>query len=93
MTAWSDFAVVQELLVVGFFGTELFLSLTIIGGFLLLFTTLTNLRYAAGFVLPALGGFAVGGWLGAELWVLNSFLLLLGLLYAFIILRLTGNNR
>lgn len=93
MTQWSDLQIIQELLVVGFFGSDAILSLFLLAGFSLLFVALTNFRYALGFILPAAGAFVVGGWLGASPWVLNSFLLLLGLLYAFVILRITGNMR
>ena len=93
MTQWSDLQIIEELLVVGFFGSETILSLFLLVGFGLLFVALTNFRYALGFLLPAVGGFVVGGWLGAVPWVLNSYLLLLGLVYAFVILRITGNVR
>lgn len=93
MTQWSDLEIIQELLVVGFFGSDAILSLFLLVGFGLLFMALTNFRYALGFILPAGGAFVVSGWLGASPWILNSFLLLLGLLYAFVILRITGNAR
>lgn len=93
MTQWSDLQIIQELLVVNFFGSDAILSLFLLAGFGLILIELTNFRYALGFILAAGGAFVVGGWLGASPWILNSFLLLLGLLYAFVILRITGNMR
>lgn len=93
MTDWSAFSVVQELLVVYFFGSNLILSLVILGGLLLVFSALSNVRYALGFVLPAAAGIAAGGWFGAELWTLNAVLLVAGLVYGFFILRITAQLR
>jgi hypothetical protein len=91
MTAWSDLKIINELLITGFFGNELVLSIVLIGVFLLLFTVQLDLRYGLAYTLPLVGAFAVGGLLGAQVWVLNLFLMVLGTLYSFVVLRLTSN--
>ncbi|MCA1800584.1 MAG: hypothetical protein LC650_04770 [Actinobacteria bacterium] len=91
MTSWTHLEVITELLVEGFFGTELVFSIVLMSAFLLLFTAQLDMRYGFAYTLPLVGAFAAGGLLGAELWVLNLFLMILGTVYAFVILRLTGN--
>ena len=91
MTAWTDFQVIQELLVTGFFGTEAILSGVLFFGFFIMFAVRLDIRQATVLTLPLLGGFAVGGWLGANVWVLNLLLMVIGLMYAAVVMRLTGN--
>lgn len=91
MTQWSDFKIIQELLVSGFFGTEAVLSSVIFVAMFIMFTVRLDLKQAVVFMLPLVGGFAIGGWLGANVWALNLLLIVVGLIYASIVLRLTGN--
>lgn len=91
MTAWSDFKIVQELLVSGFFGSEALLSAAIFFGIFIMFSSRLDIRQATVLTLPLLGGFAIGGWLGANVWALNLLLMVVGLIYATVVMKMTQN--
>jgi len=92
MTSWAAFESVQELLVTGFFGSEIIFSVAIVFAVFVVLMVKLDVKQAAVLILPLLGGLTVGGWLGANVWALNLLLMVVGLIYASVILRLTGNQ-
>lgn len=49
-----------------------------------------DFRYAIVFTLPVLAGFASIGYFGSFGWIVNVALIIIGLIYGFVLIRLYG---
>lgn len=86
---WNDFNVLYENLAIYLFGsyeiTGLFMTI-----FVLLAFGLSGLpmRFAFILILPIISGFVVAGFFGSFTWIINSLLIIIGILYAYAVIKL-----
>lgn len=93
MTNWEDFDLVFDNLIRYFTGDTTFLSILIIGVFLIVLTSRgIKFKHSIIITLPLLGFFVAIGWFEAIVnpgWLVNFALIIVSFIYGFAILRLT----
>lgn len=89
MTDWSALVIFRDILITYYFGSPVIFYVSLVAFFLLaLVIAGLDMRMALIFSLPLVGAFAVYGVFGAYTWIGNAFLLVIGILYAYILIEL-----
>lgn len=91
MADFSDLSIIGHNFVTYLFGNYLIFALIISAFFLIVLLTLgMEFKYAFPLMLPVVALFSIAGWFGNTTWVLNAILLVVGLIYAFAIIKMIG---
>jgi hypothetical protein len=91
MTDWTIFTALYDILIQYYFGSSIVLASVILLVMLIGFLSLgVPLRYVAAFLIPLAGGLTLGSWFGTAEWVLNVFLIVVGILYSYSIIKMTS---
>jgi hypothetical protein len=91
MASWTIFNDLLDVLVTYFFGSVTLFSVTLLAFMLVLFLAVgMPVRYAFPSILPLAAGLSLAGFFGAEGWIINLILIVVGLIYAYTVIRLTS---
>ena len=93
MTDWTAFNLIRDNAVAHFFGDYVTLAFVLTALFIIILVGAgIDFRYAIVFSLPIVGGFAAIGYFGSFGWIVNAFLIVIGLIYGFVLIRMYGGN-
>ena len=89
MTDWSALNIIKDTLITFYFGSPVAFYSSIVVLFLLaLIIAGLDLRMALVFSLPLIAAFSIFGIFGIYTWVFNLMLLIIGIIYAFILIQM-----
>lgn len=91
MTDWIAFNLIRDNMINNFFGDYVTFALVLSVLFLIMLVSIgIEFKYSIVFTLPIVGGFAALGYFGSFGWIVNALLIVIGLIYGFVLIKLYG---
>lgn len=89
MASWAIFGELYSILITYYFGSHIAFSLSVVALAIIGLVVIgAPLRVALLLSLPLVAGLSAGAWFGAENWILKAVLLVIGLIYGFVVIKL-----
>jgi hypothetical protein len=87
---WNIITTITDNLSIYLLGSSILTALVLCVMFIILLTTRgVNITTSILLTMPILGGFSMAGFLGSSNWIFNIILMIVGVLYAYSLIKLT----